>query len=135
MCGKQAQIVSVGTAVPQKVMTNSDFEKFVDTSDEWIVQRTGIKTRYISDEDVEDPTAVLGTKAAQKALEKAGLQASDLDCIICATFTPDYFFPSTACNISNRIGCPAVFAFDLYAACSGFLYGLNVANSLIASGQ
>ncbi len=132
---KDACILSVGTAVPEKILTNSDLEKTLDTSDEWIVKRTGIRTRYIMPEDLPEPAADLGAEAVKKALDKANLSSSDIDTIICATFTPDNFFPSTACGISNRVGCPNVFAFDLSAACSGFLYGVTVAKALISTKQ
>lgn len=130
-----AEILSVGAAVPEKVLTNSDLEKMVDTNDEWIVQRTGIKTRRIMDKSVENPAATLGAEAAKIALERANITPEEVDAVICATFTPDNFFPSTACGIANRIGAPTAFAFDLSAACSGFIYGLTVAKSLIESGQ
>jgi 3-oxoacyl-[acyl-carrier-protein] synthase-3 len=132
---KRSRILSVGTVVPDKVFTNFDFEKFLDTSDEWIVQRTGIRTRHISPEHAPDPAADLGSRAVKVALDRAGVAASEVDCLVCATFTPDNFFPSTACGISNRVGCANAFAFDLSAACSGFIYGITVANSLIVSGQ
>ncbi len=135
MAGINAEILSVGTAVPEKVLSNHDLEKMVETNDEWITKRTGISTRRISEDKSDTPAANLGAKAAKVALERANMEASEIDTVICATFTPDNFFPSTACGISNIIGCPKAFAFDLSAACSGFVYGLAVGSSLIASGQ
>jgi 3-oxoacyl-[acyl-carrier-protein] synthase-3 len=131
----KAEMLSVGAAVPEKVLSNSDLEKMVDTNDEWIVKRTGIKTRRIMDKSIENPASTLGAKAAEIALDRAGVKAEDVDAVICATFTPDNFFPSTACGIANKIGAPTAFAFDISAACSGFIYGLTVAKSLIESGQ
>jgi 3-oxoacyl-[acyl-carrier-protein] synthase-3 len=112
-------------------MTNADFERIVDTTDEWITQRTGIKERRI----VQPPasTASLGTEAALAAIKDAGIRPSDLDMIICATITPDMIFPATACFIQQDIGASDVPAFDISAACSGFIYGLAVANQFIAT--
>lgn len=129
----RARILSVGTAVPEKKMTNKDLERLVDTTDEWIVKRTGIHTRYITPKNSSAPAATLGAKAAQKALQMANLKSNDIDCIVCATFTPDNFFPSTACGIARRIGCSHAPAFDLSTACSGFVYAINVANAMITS--
>ena len=129
------RIASVGSCVPDNVVTNADLARFVDTSDEWITTRTGIKQRYLSPKDAPVSASELGTKAAARALEKAGLAAADVDAVICATFTPDYFFPSTACRIQDELGCTGAFAFDISAACTGFIYGLTMANSLILSGQ
>jgi len=129
------RIASVGSCVPDNVVTNADLARFVDTSDEWITTRTGIKQRYLSPTDAPVSASELGTKAAARALEKAGLAAADVDAVICATFTPDYFFPSTACRIQDELGCTGAFAFDISAACTGFIYGLTMANSLILSGQ
>ncbi len=128
-------MISVGTAVPDKVMTNFDFEKYLDTSDEWIVQRTGIRTRHIMDKDIVDPAMTLGSQAVLQALRNAGIDPSEVDALFCATATPDNFFPSTACCIARNIGCPKAFAFDLSAACTGLLYGVTLANSLILTGQ
>lgn len=131
-----ASIISIGTAVPENVVTNNDLEKLVDTSDEWIMQRTGIKTRYItSKENSLEACSDIGSKAILRALEKTKLKPSDIDTVICSTFTPDYFYPSTACTISAKIGARGAFAFDVEAACSGFIYGLTIANALITAGQ
>jgi 3-oxoacyl-[acyl-carrier-protein] synthase-3 len=116
-------------------MENSEFEKFLDTSNEWIVSRTGIKQRHIVSSENPEPASQLGVEAARYALHKAGCEPYDIDGIICATFTPDSFFPSTACRIQALLGCSCAFAFDVSAACAGFVYALTLANSLISSGQ
>jgi 3-oxoacyl-[acyl-carrier-protein] synthase-3 len=125
-------IIATGSYVPEKVITNHDLEKIVDTSDEWIVTRTGIRERRIADKDTA--TSDLATIAAQRALESARLTAQDIDMIIVATVTPDMHFPSTACLVQKNIGAVNASAFDLEAACSGFLYGIVVANQFIATG-
>lgn len=124
-------ILGMGAYVPEKVMTNFDLEKMVDTSDEWIRTRTGISERRIAEKGT--PTSELASKAALEALQSAKLKPEDLDLIICATITPDMIFPATACVIQNKIGanCPA---FDISAACSGFPYALTVAEGLIRAG-
>lgn len=125
-------ISGVGTYVPPGVLTNEDFEKLVDTTDEWIVQRTGMKRRHIAapSEAVSD----LALPAARAAVHAAGKTPEDIDCVICATATPDYLFPATACIIAARLGIAGTAAFDLSIACSGFVYGLTTAASLIHSG-
>ena len=128
----QSGIIATGSYVPDKVITNQDLEKIVDTSDEWIVTRTGIRERRIAEADMA--TSDLATKAAQAALESSNLIAKDLDMIIVATVTPDMNFPSTACLVQRNIGAVNAAAFDLEAACSGFLYGLAVASQFIATG-
>jgi 3-oxoacyl-[acyl-carrier-protein] synthase-3 len=115
------------------VVTNRELEEMVDTSDEWIVQRTGIRQRYVAGED--ETTASLGAEAAQKALENAGLTIADIDLIICATSTPDNTFPATAVNIQNRLGMHHGFAFDLQAVCSGFVYAVSTADLHIRGGM
>lgn len=125
-------IIATGSYVPEQVITNQDLEKIVDTTSEWIVARTGIRERRIA--DVNQATSDLSTIAARRALENAGLKAQELDLIIVATITPDMSFPSTACIVQNNIGAVKAAAFDLEAACSGFLYALNVANQFIATG-
>ncbi len=127
-----ARIVGVGRSLPSRILTNSDIEKIVDTSDEWIVTRTGIKERRIAGNGVS--ASKLGAPAAKEALEKAGINPSDVDLILCATSTPDKAFPSTACYIQKEIGATGSPAFDISAACSGFTYGLEVANCFIRSG-
>lgn len=130
-----AQIVSVGSYVPDTVMTNHDFEKILDTSNEWIVSRTGIKSRHIVDRNNPVSASVLGVEASRRALERVSCKAEDIDAVLCATFTPDNFFPSTACRIQAELGCNGAFAFDISAACAGFVYALTLARSLIISGQ
>lgn len=123
---------SVGSYIPKNVLTNEDLEKIVDTSDEWITKRTGIKTRYIASKD--ESTSDLGVEAAKVALKRAQLSAKDLDMIICATISPDYFcMPSTACMIAKKLGIENIPAFDISAACSGFIYILAMAKSFIES--
>lgn len=130
-----AQIISTGTYVPEPVMTNKDFEKFLDTSDEWIETRTGIKSRHIVPRDKHVAASELGAKAAGIAMKRAGIDPDQIDGIICATFTPDSFFPSTACRIQAILGCSCSFAFDISAACAGFIYALSNANALIVAGN
>ena len=125
-------ILGLGSSLPDKVLTNSDLEKMVDTSDEWILQRTGISQRRILDKST--PTSELGYKAAKNALEDAGLTAEDLDLIIVATETPDYLTPSMSCIIQGKLGATKAAAFDINAACSGFIYGMTVASQFIKSG-
>ena len=123
---------SVGSYVPKNVLTNEDLEKIVDTSDEWITKRTGIKTRYIADKD--ESTSDLGVKAAKIAIQRAGLKADDIDMIICATISPDYFcMPSTACMVAKKLEVSNIPSFDISAACSGFIYALAMAKSFIES--
>jgi 3-oxoacyl-[acyl-carrier-protein] synthase III len=121
-----------GTALPKRVLTNAELESMVDTSDEWIVQRTGIHQRYIAGEG--ETTASLGEGAARAALDKAGLTAADIDVIIVATSTPDNTFPATAVNIQNRLGMHHGFAFDVQAVCSGFVYAVTTADAYIRGG-
>jgi 3-oxoacyl-[acyl-carrier-protein] synthase-3 len=125
-------IIGTGSFVPAQIITNQDLEKIVDTTSEWIVARTGIHQRRIA--DINQAASDLSTIAAKRALESAGLEADELDLIIVATITPDMHFPSTACIVQNNIGAAKAAAFDLEAACSGFLYALNVANQFIAAG-
>ncbi|HZS43507.1 MAG TPA: beta-ketoacyl-ACP synthase III [Blastocatellia bacterium] len=129
----QAGIVGTGHALPEDVITNQDLEKIVETSDEWITTRTGIKERRRAKSD--QTTSYFATKAARLALERAGVEARDLDMIICATVCPDMALPSTGCLIQSELGAKKAAAFDMAAACSGFLYGLTVANQFIGSGM
>jgi len=131
----KAKILSVGTYVPEKVLTNAYFESILDTSDEWITTRTGIRERRVVDADNPVTAADMGCRAARVALERAGVAAKSVDGIIVATFTPDNFFPSTACRMQADLGCTGAFAFDISAACAGFVYALTVANNMIVSGQ
>jgi 3-oxoacyl-[acyl-carrier-protein] synthase-3 len=132
---KRAAILSVGTCVPDTVVTNQDIARRVDTSDEWIATRTGIRQRRVVSGESPEAAAQLGAGAGRIALERAGVAASEVDAIICATFTPDYFFPSTACKIQSALGCEKACAFDISAACAGFVYGLAIGDSMIRSGQ
>lgn len=125
-------IIGTGKYVPERVLTNADMEKMVDTSDEWIVTRTGIKERRIAAE--HEATSDLAFHAAEKALQTAGITAEELDLIVVSTVTPDMSFPSTACLVQKRLGATKAAAFDLSAACSGFIYGLANASNFIAMG-
>ncbi len=119
------KIAGTGSYVPEKVLTNADLEKLVDTNDEWIQTRTGIKERHIADKDT--PTSELAYNAAIKALEDANMVAEDLDLIIVASITTDKVFPSTSCILQSKLGAPKAACFDLQAACSGFIYSLETA--------
>jgi len=127
-----AGIIGTGSYLPQKIMTNKDLEKIVDTSDEWIRTRTGIEERRVVDSNIA--ASDLGVEAATKAIEDAGILAEDIELIIVATLTPDYTFPSTACVIQHKIGATKAAAFDLSAACSGFIYGVATGAQFIKSG-
>jgi 3-oxoacyl-[acyl-carrier-protein] synthase III len=130
---KKIGIIGVGKYLPEKVLTNADLERMVETSDEWITTRTGIKERHIAAPC--EATSDLAAKAAAQAMENAGITAKDLDLIIVATITPDHQFPSTACYLQATLGAPQAIAFDISAACSGFIYGLACAESFIKSGK
>ena len=129
--GRTCSIAGVGSYVPARTLTNADLEKMVNTSDEWITTRTGIKERHIAAKD--EFTSDLGTKAALTAMARAGVTAEDIDLIVVATITPDMPFPSTAALIQRKIGAHRAAAFDLEAACSGFIYALEVAQQFIMS--
>lgn len=130
---KKASMISVGAYTPPHILTNFELEKMVDTSDEWIVKRTGIKTRYIAKGEI---TSDLGYKASLQAIKRANIDKNDIDAIICATVTPDHFcMPSTACKIAANLGLYDVMAFDISAACTGFVYLLELAKSMIESGM
>ena len=126
-------LAGTGSKVPERVLTNADLERMVDTSDEWIVTRTGIRERRISDPGVA--VTDLALPAAQDALEMAGVSAADLDIIIVATVTPDRILPSASCTLQERLGASHAAAFDLNAACSGFVYGVSVGSGMIAAGM
>lgn len=128
-----AIIVGTGSELPEKRLTNADLSTMVETNDEWITQRTGIKERRIAGEG--ESTATLATAAARKALEAAGMQASELDLIICATITPEMVFPSTACFVGAALGVSGTAAFDMSAACSGFIYAIVTGSNFIKAGQ
>ncbi len=123
----------IGSYLPKRLVTNHDLEKMVDTSSDWIVQRTGIEQRYIADES--ETTSTLGIKAAEAALDDAGLKAADIDLIVCATSTPDYTFPSTATMIQCGLGMTHGAAFDLQAVCTGFVYAVATADKFLQSGS
>ena len=126
------RIAGTGSTSPARVMTNNDFATFLDTSDEWIVERTGIRERRVASNG--EGTASMGAEAARRAMADAGMTAADIDLLICATITPELPFPATACIIQNELGMGNTPAFDLSAACSGFIYGLVVATSLLQTG-
>ncbi len=126
------RIAGVGHFVPERVITNADLERMLDTSDEWITTRTGMKERHAA--RLDEPTSDLALAASRNALAHAGLQPADLDCIIVATVTPDYAFPATACVLGSKLGISGIAAFDMEIGCSGFIYGLTVASSLVRTG-
>jgi 3-oxoacyl-[acyl-carrier-protein] synthase III len=130
--GKAVAITGTGSYLPERVLSNFDLEKMVDTSDEWIVTRTGIRTRRIAREG--EAASDMGAAAAKQALAMAGVAAADVDMILVATVTPDMPFPNTACFVQNLIGADNAFCMDLEAACSGFLYGIETARSFMGSG-
>ena len=130
---RYAHICGWGTAVPENILTNAELSKMVDTTDEWIINRTGIKQRYIAND--KETTASLGVKAAKSALDTANISPNDLDLIIVATSTPEHNFPSTASLIQDKLGASKAGAFDMGAACTGFVYALTVASQIIQSGS
>ncbi len=127
-----ARLIGTGSALPKRLVTNAELAGQIDTSDEWIVERTGIRQRYIAGEG--ETTATLATAAALAALEDAGCSAADIDLIVLATATPDNTFPATATKVQHALGCNGGIAFDVAAVCSGFLYALATANSLLRTG-
>lgn len=133
MSGNHSRIVGTGAYLPAKVLTNRDLERMVDTSDEWIYARTGIRQRHIAADD--EQTSDLALAASRRALETAGIDAKDLDLVVVATTTPDMVFPSTACILQAKLGTRNCPAFDMQAVCSGFVYGLATADQFIRSGQ
>lgn len=128
----RAKITALGTYVPPRVMTNKDFEKIVETSDEWIQTRTGIRERHIVDKGVA--TSDLAVEAAKNALAERGIEAGEIEAIIIGTVTPDMFFPSTACLVQHKLGIKGVWGFDVSAACSAFVYALQAGAQFIQSG-
>jgi 3-oxoacyl-[acyl-carrier-protein] synthase-3 len=128
---RTVSIIGTGSYVPERVLNNAELEKMVDTSDEWIVSRTGIKERRIAAPD--EFTSDLAANAAKRAIEQAGIAAEEIDLIIVATVTPDMFFPSTACFVQQKIGAKQAACFDVSAACSGFLYAIEIAQQFITS--
>jgi 3-oxoacyl-[acyl-carrier-protein] synthase-3 len=129
----RAVISGTGSSVPPDTITNDDLSKMVDTSDEWITTRTGIKTRHIASKN--ETTAELATEAAKKAIEMAGLNPEEIDAIIVVTITPEMVFPSTACFVQKELGAKNAWATDLSAACSGFVYSVSIAQQFIESGR
>ena len=130
---RAAGITGTGSYAPERVLTNADLEKIVDTTDEWILSRTGIRERRIARPD--ETTSDMGAEAARRALAQAGVSAEQVDLIIVATITPDMGFPNTACFVQSKIGAVNAYCYDLEAACSGFLYALEVARQAVASGS
>src|SRR5579885_120121 len=126
---RKAVIQGIGHSVPQKILSNADLERIVDTNDQWIMQRTGIKERRISTS--EETTSVLATAAAREALESAKVSAADLDVIVCGTVTGDMIFPATSCLVQHAIGATKAGAFDVGAACAGFIYSLSAASAML----
>ena len=128
----RAKITALGTYVPPRLLTNDDLEKMVETSNEWIMERTGIRERHIADKGVA--TSDLAVEAARRALAERGVAATDLDALFVATVTPDMFFPSTACLVQHELGAKGAWGFDLSAACSAFVYALQTGAQFIATG-
>ncbi len=128
-----SMITGLGSAIPEKILTNQELAEMVDTSDEWIRTRTGIRERHIASDG--EATSDYAAQAARLALQQAGLAATDLELIIVASITPDMFFPATACFVQEKIGATNAAAFDISAACTGFLYGLTMADCMITSGR
>ncbi|MBM3201453.1 MAG: ketoacyl-ACP synthase III [Chlamydiae bacterium] len=129
---KKAVVLGTGSYFPERVLSNAELEKIVDTTDEWITSRTGMKERRIAAK--EESASDMGAIAAEKAIQNSDVKAEDLDLIICATLTPDHLFPSTACLIQNKIGAKNAAAFDLSAACSGYVYAMMTAKAYVSSG-
>ena len=135
-CGRalqrRAKISALGIYVPPRILTNADLEKMVDTNDQWIQERTGIRERHVVDPGVA--TSDMAAEAARQCLAQRGIEATDLEAIIVATVTPDMLFPATACLVQEKIGAKGAWGFDLSAACSGFLYALQLGAKLVESG-
>ena len=130
---KRSVVLGTGSALPKRRLDNEELAKTVDTSDQWIVERTGIRTRYIAGEG--ETTATLAADASRRALESAGIEAGEIDLIVLATATPDQTFPSSATKVQAMLGIPDCIAFDVHAVCTGFLYALSVADSMLKSGS
>ena len=130
--GRTVSIVGTGSYLPEKILTNADLEKMVDTTHEWIFTRTGISQRHIARHD--ETTSDMATVAAQRALESAGVAADEVDMIVVATVTPDMVFPNTGCFVQHRLGAKNAFCFDIEAACAGFIYGMEIGRRFVASG-
>ena len=130
---RRSQVLGVGSALPRRQVTNEELAKQVDTSDEWIVERTGIRNRYVAGDG--ETTASLATDAARRALQQAGVEAREIGLIVLATATPDQTFPSSATKVQAALGITDCIAFDVHAVCTGFLYALSVADSMLRSGS
>ncbi len=128
----RAKITALGTYVPPRLLTNADLEKMVDTSNDWILERTGIRQRHLVEKGVA--SSDLATEAARAMLAERGIEAKEIEAIIVATVTPDMFFPSTACLVQHKLGCPGAWGFDVSAACSAFVYALQCGNQFISTG-
>ena len=133
MSSKYSRIIGTGRYLPEKILTNSDLEKMVDTSDEWIRSRTGVERRHIAAED--QTTTDLAERAALQAMETAGVGPDDIDFLVVGTTTPDVVFPNVGCLLQERLGIRGCAAFSLEAACSGFIYALSIADRFVAGGQ
>jgi len=129
----RAKIIGTGASLPEKILTNADLEKMVDTTDEWIMTRTGIRERHIARED--ESLSTFANEASLRAIEMAGIRPEEIDLIICATVTPDMPLPATACFIQEALGAKNAAAFDMSAACSGFIFAISIANQFIATGK
>jgi 3-oxoacyl-[acyl-carrier-protein] synthase-3 len=129
----RAKITALGTYVPPRLLTNADLEKMVETSNEWILERTGIRQRHIVEKGVA--SSDLATEAARAMLAERGIEPRDIEAIIVATVTPDMFFPSTACLVQHKLGCPGAWGFDVSAACSAFVYALQCGNQFVTTGS
>lgn len=130
-----SKIAGIGHYVPENVVTNKDLEKFMDTNDEWIQERTGIKERRWIDPKTDDMPSTMGTKAARIAIKNAGLEPNDIDFIVFATLSPDYYFPGPGVQVQDLLGVPEIGALDVRNQCSGFIYGLSVADQFIKTGM
>lgn len=130
-----SKIIGVGRYIPKRVVTNFDLEKMMDTSDAWIRERTGIVERHFADVENGETNSFMGAEASKKALKMAGLQASDIDFIIYATLSPEYFFPGSGCGLQQKLGIPGVGALDVRNQCSGFIYALSTADQFIKTGM
>ncbi|MEW6058292.1 MAG: beta-ketoacyl-ACP synthase III [Bdellovibrionota bacterium] len=131
----KTKILSTGSAFPESRVTNDDLAKSVDTNDAWVVERTGIRARRIVNRDKGETNSELALRASQQALQRAGVAASEIECILFATVSPDYVMPNTACVLQEKLGAKKAAALDISAACSGFVYGLSIADAFIRAGQ
>lgn len=131
----RTKFISTGSAFPARRVTNKDLAKRVDTNDEWILERTGIRARRIADPSIGETNSELGLRASRQALERAGVAATDIECILYATVSPDHIMPNTACLLQEKLGAKRAAALDISAACSGFVYGLSIADAFIRTGQ